>query len=117
MARRHPYVPDRGDVVRINFDPQIGHEQKGRRPALVISPRAYNQKVGLGIFCPITEEAKGYPFEVAIPKRPDVRGVILSDQIKSLDWVARNTEKICTLPDSMVSDVLDRIAPLIDPDR
>jgi len=104
-------------VVKLDFDPQAGHEQKGRRPALVISPRAYNEKVGLALFCPITEEVKGYPFEVALPKRTDVRGVVLSDQIKSLDWTARNTEKVCTLPDTVVSDVLDKIAPLLSPDE
>jgi mRNA interferase MazF len=114
---RPSFVPDRGDVVQIDFDPQVGHEQKGCRPALVISPRTYNEKVELAILCPITSEAKGYPFEVAVPRRADLRGVILADQIKSMDWKARSAEKICTLADTVVRDVLDRIAPLLDPDE
>lgn len=117
IAKKGSFVPDRGDVVKIDFDPQIGHEQKGRRPALVISPQAYNDKVGLAIVCPITEEVKGFPFEVAVPKRADLRGVILSDQIKSMDWKARNAARICTLADSIVRDVLDRIAPLLGTDE
>jgi len=85
------YVPERGDIVWLNFDPQAGHEQAGKRPAVVLSPRAYNQKVGLALFCPITNQRKGYPFEVNIPEGLEIGGVILSDQIKSLDWRSRDT--------------------------
>ena len=88
------YVPDRGDLVWLNFTPQSGHEQKGKRPAIVLSPLEYNQKVGLAIFCPITSKEKGYPFEVKLPKKSKLKGVILSDQMKSLDWQSRKTKFI-----------------------
>lgn len=88
-------VPERGDVVRISMNPQAGHEQAGRRPALVLSPSAYNGKVGLAILCPITNQVKEYPFEVVIPEGQPVQGVVLSDQVKSLDWRARQAEHIC----------------------
>ena len=97
------YVPERGDIVWITFNPQAGHEQAGRRPAVVLSPKAYNGKVGLALLCPITSQIKGYPFEVALPEGLPVGGVILSDQVKNLDWKARNAEKACSLPDE-VSD-------------
>jgi mRNA interferase MazF len=107
------YVPQRGDVVWISLNPQAGHEQAGRRPAVVISPQNYNNKVGLAILCPITNQIKGYPFEVLIPDGLPVEGAILSDQIKSLDWRARNAELICTLPTGAVSEVLQKLATLI----
>jgi mRNA interferase MazF len=88
------YVPDRGDVVWITLNPQAGHGQTGRRPALVLSPAAYNGKVGLAILCPITNQIKGYPFEVLIPAGLVAMGAILADQVKSLDWRARNAELI-----------------------
>ena len=93
------YFPERGDAVWLDFNPQSGHEQAGRRPAIVISPSEYNRKVGLALFCPITNQAKGYPFEVTIPKNPKIAGVILSDQLKSLDWRTRNAEFVTNLPD------------------
>jgi mRNA interferase MazF len=117
VVKRPPYVPDRGDVVTIDFDSQAGHEQKGRRPALVVSPMDYNEKVGLALLCPITSAVKGYPFEVPLPKRREVSGVVLADQIKNLDWKARNAEKICSLPDTVVHEVLERLAPLLNPDE
>ena len=86
------YVPARGDVVWITFNPQAGHEQAGRRPGLVLSPSSYNRKVGLAILCPITSQVKGYPFEVAIGSGSKLGGVILSDQVKSLDWRIRKAE-------------------------
>ena len=107
------YVPERGDVVWLNFNPQSGHEQAGRRPAIVVSPLSYNRKVGLALFCPITNQAKGYPFEVAIPKSVKVLGVVLSDQIKSLDWQARNIEFIGKLPKSVIEEVLNKSKTLI----
>ena len=83
------YVPDTGDIVWLAFSPQAGHEQAGHRPALVLSPRGYNEKTGLAVFCPITSRVKGYPFEVALPDSSAVTGVVLSDQIRNLDWQAR----------------------------
>src|SRR5438552_10794224 len=92
VKRKPSYVPARGDAVWISLDPQAGHEQAGRRPALVLSPSSYNRKAGLALMCPITSHAKGYPFEVAVPADLAVTGVILADQIKSLDWRIRHAE-------------------------
>ena len=91
-------VPERGDIVWITMDPTVGHEQSGRRPAVVLSPAAYNGKVGLAILCPITSQVKGYPFEVPVPEGLPVDGVVLADQAKSLDWRARGAELLCTAP-------------------
>jgi mRNA interferase MazF len=107
------YVPERGDAVWITLNPQAGHEQAGRRPAVVLSPSAYNKKVGLAILCPITNQAKGYPFEVAIPDGLKVTGVILSDQIKSLDWKVRQAELISRLPDEITLEVLLKLNTLL----
>lgn len=107
------YVPDRGDVVWLAFNPQAGHEQAGRRPGLVLSPAAYNGRVGLALLCPVTSQVKGYPFEVAIPEGLDVSGVILSDQVKSLDWRARQAEHIARLPRAVVAEVLHKLATLV----
>ena len=82
------YFPRRGDIVWLSFDPQSGHEQAGHRPALVLSPELYNRKTGLAVFCPVSSQEKGYPFEVKIPPGHKISGVILSDQVKSLDWKA-----------------------------
>lgn len=112
MPRR--YVPRRGDIARLQFTPQAGHEQAGRRPALVISPRAYNEKVGLALFCPITSQIKGYPFEVVLPRGLGVSGAVLSDQIKSLDWQARKAKRAGTAPRQVVDDVLAKIALLVE---
>ena len=111
MAGR--YVPDRGDVVWLEFDPQAGHEQAGHRPAVVLSPSTYNRKVGLALFCPVTSQVKGYPFEVHIPAELPIQGAILSDQLKSMDWRVRNARRICTLPVSVVDDVLGKVLALI----
>src|SRR3990172_13369840 len=89
MVAGTAHVPQRGDVVWITLNPQAGHEQAGRRPAVVLSPQSYNGKVGLAILCPVTHQVKGYPFEVALPAPFAVTGVILSDQVKSLDWRGR----------------------------
>ncbi len=110
---RTTYVPDRGDVVWITLNPQAGHEQAGRRPALVISPAAYNGKVGLALLCPITNQVKGYPFEVRIPQALAVTGVVLADQVKSLDWRARKVELIGTLPEATVAEVLRKLGTLL----
>lgn len=109
------YAPDRGDVIWITFNPQAGHEQAGRRPALVLSPVAYNRKVGLAVLCPITKQIKGYPFEVPIPPGLKVTGAILSDQIKNLDWKARDTKLICKLPASVTNEALKKLNTLLRP--
>jgi mRNA interferase MazF len=106
-------VPQRGDAVWVTLDPQAGHEQAGRRPALVLSPGAYNEKVGLALLCPITQQVKSYPFEVSIPSGLAVQGVVLSDQVKSLDWRARRAELIASLPAHVIREVLQKLAPLI----
>lgn len=107
------YVPRRGDVAWLSFDPQAGHEQAGRRPAFVLSPEAYNRKTGLLLACPITSQVKGYPFEIALPEGLPVTGVILADQIKSLDWKVRKAEFAAMTADEVIGDVLAVILPLI----
>lgn len=110
------YVPDRGDVVWLHFNPQAGHEQAGRRPALVISPKAYNRKVGLALFCPITSQVKGYPFEVKLPRGLKAKGAVLSDQVKSLDWRVRKAKRLCPVPDEVLEETTAKILALVDPD-
>lgn len=107
------YTPERGDVVWLHFNPQAGHEQAGRRPAVVLSPSSYNGRVGLAIVCPVTNQAKGYPFEVQIPNGLEVSGVALSDQVKSLDWRVRKAAFICKLPDETIAEVMQKLATLI----
>jgi mRNA interferase MazF len=107
------YIPQRGDAIWITLNPQAGHEQAGRRPAVVLSPGAYNGKVGLAILCPITSQIKGYPFEVRIPDGLPIRGVILADQVKSLDWRARQAEWMCTLPPDVTAEVLAKLGLLL----
>lgn len=100
-------------MVWLQFTPQTGHGQAGRRPALVVSPETYNRKVGLGLFCPITNQEKGYPFEVRLPQGFKVTGVVLSDQIKSLDWKARKAKYIAKVPDEVLQEVLSKAATLL----
>jgi mRNA interferase MazF len=107
------FVPDRGDAVWIDMNPSAGREQRGRRPALVVSPASYNAKVGLAVMCPITSQVKGYPFEVEIPPGLKIAGAVLSDHLKSLDWRERRAEKIARLPDEVLSAVLARIEALL----
>lgn len=107
------YVPNRGDAIWIELNPQAGHEQAGRRPALVLSPAAYNGKVGLAILCPITNQIKGYPFEVLIPAGLKIKGAILSDQVKSLDWKVRQAKLICKLPAATVEEALQKLTTLL----
>jgi len=114
---RVSYVPNRGDAIWLQFNPQAGHEQAGRRPAVVLSPASYNGRVGLAILCPITTQIKGYPFEVRVPPDLDVTGAILADQVKSLDWRVRRAEYICTLPDEVIRIVLQRLGSLLDPEQ
>src|SRR5437870_567479 len=107
------YVPDHGDAVWVMLNPQAGHEQAGRRPAVVLSPASYNGKVGLAILCPITNQIKGYPFEVMLPSGLAVTGAILSDQVKNLDWRARNAAFICIVPQATITTVLQKLNTLI----
>ncbi len=117
MKSKRAYVPGRGDVVWITLDPQVGHEQRGRRPALILSPAAYNGKVGLALLCPITNQVKGYPFEVALPDGLPVTGVVLSDQAKSLDWRARDCTRLGAVPDAVMGQVLRRLNTLLSETR
>jgi len=112
-VRRTAYVPERGDVVWITLNPQAGHEQAGRRPAVVLSPGAYNGKVGLALLCPVTNQVKGYPFEVLIPEGLAVSGAILADQVKSLDWRAREAELAGRLPAETTQEVLQKAGVLL----
>ena len=113
MVMLSSFVPERGDVIWICLNPQSGHEQSGRRPALVISPSSYNKKVGLAIVCPITTQIKGYPFEVFIPETEAIKGVILADQVKNLDWKARKAKFVTHLPRGVIQEVLSRLNALI----
>ena len=115
MARQ--YAPERGDVVWLEFNPQAGHEQAGKRPALVVSPAAYNRRVGLALFCPLTTQVKGYPFEVVLPAGLKAQGAILADQIKSLDWRVRRAKLLCRVPPEVVEETLARLQALIEPGR
>jgi len=107
------YVPNRGDLVLIDFNPQAGHEQAGRRPALILSPKEYNYKVGLAILCPITSKKKGYPFEVPIPDGLSIQGVILSDQIKNMDWKSRKADYVSKIPNDVLKAVLIKLYTLL----
>jgi len=106
------YVPDQGDIVWLDFNPQLGHEQRGRRPALTLSFREYNEKIGLAVFCPITSKVKGYPFEVEVIGK-QINGCVLSDQIKSLDWTVRNIEFIEKIDNEKLDDVINTILVII----
>lgn len=107
------YVPDAGDLVWLTFDPQAGREQRGRRPALVLSPRIYNERAQLAIACPITSQVKGYPFEVSLPENGVLTGVVLSDHLKSLDWKERRAEFAGRIPSATLAEVRQRIRPLL----
>jgi mRNA interferase MazF len=110
------YIPDRGHVVWLSFNPQAGHEQAGRRPAVILSPKAYNSRVGLCLACPVTSQAKGYPFEVSLPLGLPVVGVALADQLKSLDWQVREVSFIASLPAEVIGEILARAAALLATD-
>jgi mRNA interferase MazF len=114
MPRR--YVPERGDIVWLQFNPQAGSEQSGHRPALVVSPKSYNQKVGLALFCPIAPQVTGYPFEIVLPREAKASGAILSDQIKSLDWRVGNAKRYSRVPKDVTGEVLAKIHTLFDYD-
>jgi mRNA interferase MazF len=107
------YIPDRGDILKLNFNPQSGSEQAGFRPALVISPRAYNQLSSLVIVCPITSKQKGLKFEVILPPGLQIYGVVLCDQLKSLDWTSRSASFVEKAPLETLEEVLAKIEPLV----
>lgn len=106
-------APSRGDLIWLTFEPQAGHEQAGRRPALVLSPAAYNAKTGLALCCPITSRVKGYPFEVALPDGLPIAGVVLADQVRNLDWKARRFEVVAGAPPDVVAETLAKLATLL----
>jgi len=108
------YIPQRGDLVWLTFDPQAGHEQAGRRPAIVLSPEPYNRRAGLAILCPITNQAKGYPFEVALPHGLPIAGVVLADHVKSADWSARRARFAAKAPPKVLAEVGAKLRPLLD---
>lgn len=110
-------APERGDLVWLQFNPQAGSEQAGHRPALVISPKSYNRKVGLALVCPITSRVKGYPFEVELPAGVDAQGAVLCDQLKSVDWRARGARRFSSVPDILLDEVTARILALVDPEK
>lgn len=113
MVAANRYIPARGDIVWLQFSPQVGHEQAGHRPALVVSPRLYNGRVGLALLCPITSQVKGYPFEVALPEGLKASGAILADQVKSMDWRVRKARLLCKAPKGVVQEVLAKIVTLV----
>ena len=113
MVRDPAYVPERGDLVWIDMDPQAGHEQAGRRPALVLSPAAYNRRIGLALVCPATRQVKGYPFEVRIPGDFKVQGVLLCDQVRSVDWRARKADFADRVPAAVLRQALSKFSTLI----
>jgi mRNA interferase MazF len=106
-------APDRGDFVWLDFQPQAGHEQAGRRPALVLSHHAYNAKIGLAVCCPVTSPAKGYPFEVPV-RTAGLSGVVLADQVKNLDWRVRRAEFIAAASGEVLSEVIAKVRAIID---
>ena len=110
---KRAFVPDAGDFVWLTFDPQAGREQAGRRPALVLSPKAYNARSGLALACPITNRAKGYPFEEAVSAGRGATGVILADHLKSIDWKARHAERLGHCTNEVMEEVRAKLAPLL----
>lgn len=110
MATR---VPERGDLSWVRFDPVVGHRQGGHRPAFVLSPRTYNQRTGLALVCPVTTKARGYAFEVALPDDSPISGVVVADQIRTIDWKARAPRFSCTAPRDVVSTVLAKSVTLL----
>jgi mRNA interferase MazF len=107
------YVPDRGHLVWLSFDPRAGREQAGRRPALIVSPAAYNGRTGLALVCPITGQIKGYPFEVSLPGGLSITGAVLADHLKSVDWEARRAEPVGEAPEAILAEVMAKLAPLL----
>ncbi|MEA5567256.1 endoribonuclease MazF [Anabaena sp. UHCC 0399] len=113
VISENSYIPNRGDIIYLDFDPTKGHEQQGYRPAFLISPRRYNEKSSLALFMPITKQQKGYPFEVILQSDLKIQGVILADQIKCLDWKVRGVKFIESVPESLIEEVQAKIEPLL----
>ena len=113
MVKKPEYTPDRGDLVWLDFNPQAGHEQAGHRPALVLSPKAYNQATGLALMCPVTGRIKGYPFEIVLPEGLKVSGAVLCDHVKNLDWRARSARFADNAPAALVADVRAKLLVLL----
>ncbi|MDA1052683.1 MAG: endoribonuclease MazF [Planctomycetota bacterium] len=111
--KRRAYIPDRGDFVWVSLQPTAGHEQSGRRPALVVSPKSYNRRTGLCILCPATRQQKGYAFEVEVSNPDGTSSVVLSDHLRNIDWRARKVELIHRVPDPVLASVVARIEALI----
>lgn len=111
--RQSDFIPDAGDVIWLNFDPQAGREQAGRRPAVVISPKGYNHLSGLALVCPVTSKVKGYPFEVRIPGGLAVAGVVLADQIRCLDWGERRAALLGRVPEGVLAEIRAKLVPLL----
>ncbi|QQN61258.1 endoribonuclease MazF [Bradyrhizobium diazoefficiens] len=107
------YCPEAGDVIWIDLDPTVGHEQSGRRPAMVVSPRSYNTVAGLCVICPITSRVRGYPFEAVLPEGASVRGVVLADQPRSISWELRPITPAGRAPDALLLEVRERLAALL----
>lgn len=114
MTRQKIYFPERGDIIWLRFGEQAGHEQSGRRPALVLSPVEYNRKTGMAICCPFTSQVKGYPYEVLVPKGMKVSGVILVDQIKNIDWKMRRGEFAEKISDEILDEVSGKLMTLLN---
>jgi mRNA interferase MazF len=108
------YVPAAGDLIWLDFTPQAGREQSGRRPALVLSPKNYNERTSLAVVCPVTSHVKGYPFEVTLPAASKITGAILADHLKSLDWRQRQAAKAGQVPSSVLQQVRARVAALLE---
>src|SRR5439155_26563222 len=117
LVKTRGYVPQRGDAIWLDFHPQAGREQAGRRPAVVLSPGSYNRKAGLAVVCPITSRQKGYPFETELPQGLQIRGVVLADHMRSLDWKSLRGELICRLPSSVMEEVTAKIIALLTVDQ
>jgi mRNA interferase MazF len=113
MVKQRGYAPRRGDAVWLTLFPQAGHEESGRRPAVVLSPEAYNAQVSLALFCPVTSQVKGYPWEVRLPDGLPISGVVLADQVRSMDWRSRSTAKICTIPEPAMAEILAKLGTLL----
>jgi len=111
--RSGSYCPDAGDLIWIDLNPTRGHEQRGRRPAIVLSPRGYNERTGLCVACAITSRAKGFRFEVPIPAVGSITGVVLADQVRSISWQARSAAFIAAAPAGVLDETRERIAALI----
>lgn len=112
VVKRQKYIPDRADIIWINFNPVRGHEQKGKRPACVISPKLYNQKSGLALVCPITSHEKGYPFEVTVSVK-NIQGALLVDQLRSIDWIERKVAKVGKVSASTFLEIQEKLKVLI----